>query len=448
MLSNSGKKNSMICRHGRFLFLHFLFYIICLQSAIGQVHRVALDSATVLDDELTGIHILTPQPSHPVTLPPGDNINRRYVKEFYSWKMTEHPEIVVMVESNNSGDLLYIDKNLNADLTDDGPPILFPFKQDTITFDIIAPSDAKQRTKILFARTMNYKKILQERPDSIKSQEIDRYGNLSPSYTAFSGALYGASDFKGTAGTFYFGDRVSVRKGRFVLHGKTFVLGLYDYSNNGLFNDDDDLLITDNGDDGRLRNPYDEPGKSFTLNDVFTLRDKRYKIHRADKYGRWIEVTETNDEGTSLFRHHYDSLEISSARIIKFDPSLWDQKFISMEGDTVALSSYRDKYLLLNFWGEWCEPCRKELPQLVEARRTYPESLVAFLSFIKTGNKKEAIQVMKEIGVSWTQIPITTENAKIFNVRGYPSNILIFPNGKDCVSLNQVNTLFFKTYIK
>lgn len=36
----------------------------------------------------------------------------------------------------------------------------------------------------------------------------------------------------------------------------------------------------------------------------------------------------------------------------------------TLDGEEVRLDDYRGKVVLLNFWGTWCEPCRKELPAL------------------------------------------------------------------------------------
>jgi cytochrome c biogenesis protein CcmG/thiol:disulfide interchange protein DsbE len=36
-------------------------------------------------------------------------------------------------------------------------------------------------------------------------------------------------------------------------------------------------------------------------------------------------------------------------------------------GGEVALSSFRDKVVVLNFWASWCVPCKKETPRLQEA---------------------------------------------------------------------------------
>lgn len=39
----------------------------------------------------------------------------------------------------------------------------------------------------------------------------------------------------------------------------------------------------------------------------------------------------------------------------------------ALGGGTVRLEDYRGKVLLLNFWGTWCEPCKRELPALQAA---------------------------------------------------------------------------------
>ncbi len=38
--------------------------------------------------------------------------------------------------------------------------------------------------------------------------------------------------------------------------------------------------------------------------------------------------------------------------------------FTDLQGNSVELSSSKGQWLAVNFWAEWCEPCREEVPEL------------------------------------------------------------------------------------
>jgi len=48
-----------------------------------------------------------------------------------------------------------------------------------------------------------------------------------------------------------------------------------------------------------------------------------------------------------------------------------DFKLATINGEEFYLSDYSGKVVMLNFWGTWCPPCRKEIPDLVNLQTKY-----------------------------------------------------------------------------
>jgi len=43
----------------------------------------------------------------------------------------------------------------------------------------------------------------------------------------------------------------------------------------------------------------------------------------------------------------------------------------SSDGTSYELSKYKGKVVVVNFWATWCGPCRKEIPDFIEAYKKY-----------------------------------------------------------------------------
>jgi peroxiredoxin len=105
-----------------------------------------------------------------------------------------------------------------------------------------------------------------------------------------------------------------------------------------------------------------------------------------------------------------------------------------VDGKEVSLSSFKGKYVLVDFWASWCKPCREENPNVVKAFNKFNAKNFTILGVSLDQTKDAWLNAIKKDGLTWTHVSDlqfwNNAAAQLYHVQGIPQNFLIDPNGK------------------
>ena len=103
-------------------------------------------------------------------------------------------------------------------------------------------------------------------------------------------------------------------------------------------------------------------------------------------------------------------------------------------GEKIRLSDLKGRPVLINFTATWCQPCRMQMPKLVEAYAKFKERGFEIVSVYLDSGDKDVVGYARELGSTW---PIRNDMqgwegdvAKAYGVSGVPTNILVGKDGK------------------
>lgn len=76
------------------------------------------------------------------------------------------------------------------------------------------------------------------------------------------------------------------------------------------------------------------------------------------------------------------------AAFVALPDGVREAKLQTLDGESLKLSDYTNKVLIVNIWATWCGPCRQEMPELVKISNEYKSRGVVVLGLATTYNEQ------------------------------------------------------------
>src|SRR5262245_33396624 len=134
-------------------------------------------------------------------------------------------------------------------------------------------------------------------------------------------------------------------------------------------------------------------------------------------------------------------LTVSGCKKLQSASTFQTVQMKSLEDNSITVGDYHGKVVLVNFWATWCEPCKVEIPWLIEMQNKYGAKgfTVLGIAMDEEGKPIVAPFVAKQrYDVNGQKLamnyPIVVGNEKVAEkfggLLGYPTSVLISRDGK------------------
>lgn len=124
-----------------------------------------------------------------------------------------------------------------------------------------------------------------------------------------------------------------------------------------------------------------------------------------------------------------------------------DLIFQALDGQSISLSRLKGNVVVLNFWGIWCTPCKKETPDLVALQKQFSDKGVMVIgAAMDHGNEKAVKAFAKQYSVNYPLIIANPMLIHTFSVMVAPTTIIIDQAGT--IVFRQVGAISRQDFIR
>jgi len=125
------------------------------------------------------------------------------------------------------------------------------------------------------------------------------------------------------------------------------------------------------------------------------------------------------------------SSPLAGGELVEVGKTAPDFELQTLEGKSVRLSDFRGKAVVLNFWATWCDPCKIEMPWLVDLQKQYGSQGLQVVGVAMDDSGKDAIQQFaRQMGVNYVILQGKNAVGDAYGATGYPTTVYIDRSGK------------------
>ncbi len=161
-------------------------------------------------------------------------------------------------------------------------------------------------------------------------------------------------------------------------------------------------------------------------------------------FSDYLSIDENVVFWEGIYNSYFDEFK-SNSYFINFENKLKKIKAVSVgsiapeiilndtNGKPISLSSFRGKYVLLDFWAAWCRPCREENPNILENYNRFKDQGFEVYQVSLDRNKEDWLRGIEQDKLPWINVSdlkyYQSEAAVLYNINKIPSAFLLDPNG-------------------